>query len=213
MRTGISEAGRELAAAAVTEDGAGSRQEWGPILESELAKARELQVDHPGLRHRELEQAVIATFLHSQPIGQKALTRDLLVLLGHTRPDRIELEKGLRRWTEVSWFLDESAVAGEGGASPPAGLPRSWRLGSKPNLRQMHHEACTRVTQMVDPTLLQEMGDCKALTSGASASGGGYTRCPKAPARWRTTASSISPSSGRPLSPSPASRAPRQSAT
>jgi len=30
-------------------------------------------------------------------VGQKALTRDLLVLLGPTRPDPIELEKNLIR--------------------------------------------------------------------------------------------------------------------
>jgi hypothetical protein len=98
--------------------------------------------------------AVLATFLHSQPIGQKALTRELLLLLGHSRPDRIELEKGLRRWADVSWFLDESAAQetetlaerrsplGDGAK----GLPRSWRLGSRPNLTQMHHDACRAPT-------------------------------------------------------------------
>ncbi|HVA92186.1 MAG TPA: DUF499 domain-containing protein, partial [Chloroflexota bacterium] len=79
---GISEATRELAAAAVTEDGTGNRQEWSAILESELGKARSIQEEIPGLRYREMEQAVLATFLHSQPIGQKALDRDLLLLLG-----------------------------------------------------------------------------------------------------------------------------------
>src|SRR5918911_3861394 len=120
----LSEAARELAAAAITEDGTGSRQEWSAILESELAKARAIQEEFPALRHREMEQAVLATFLHSQPIGQKALDRDLYVLLGPTRPDRIELEKGLKRWTEVSWFLDESAsspstTTGTTGTSAP----------------------------------------------------------------------------------------------
>ena len=43
------------------------------------------------MKFREVEQAVFATFLHSQPIGQKALTRDLLLLLGATRPDKIDL--------------------------------------------------------------------------------------------------------------------------
>jgi hypothetical protein len=31
-------------------------------------------------------------------------------LLGATRPDKIELEKALKRWTELSWFLDEVEV-------------------------------------------------------------------------------------------------------
>jgi len=47
-------------------------------------------------------------------------------------PDKIELEKALQRWTEVSWFLDETVVAGEGGTATNSSLPRSWRLGSKP---------------------------------------------------------------------------------
>ena len=42
---------------------------------------------HPGrgdrrCGYREVEQAVFATFLHSQPVGQKASQRDLMVLLG-----------------------------------------------------------------------------------------------------------------------------------
>jgi len=124
------------------------------------------------IAHREVEQAVFATFLHSQPIGQKALTRDLLLLLGPTRPDRIELEKALYRWVETSWFLDEGALRdAETGAGPRA-LPRSWRLGSKPNLRQMHHDACTRVQPaLVEAKLLDEIQRTKSLTSGAQAAG------------------------------------------
>lgn len=177
----IGEAGRELAAAAVTDEGTGSRQEWSKILEGELAKARELQQDFPNLRHRELEQAVLAVFLHSQPAPQKALTRELLVLLGHTRPDRIELEKVLKRWTEVSWFLDESAVAGEQG-SGPGGLPRSWRLGSRPNLRQMHHDARQRVAQLVAPQLLKEIEGCSSLYAGVPAPAVKLHKLPNSPA-------------------------------
>src|SRR5262249_34565952 len=91
---GLCDAARELTAVASTEEYEGRRQEWASILEGELALAHNAQAEFGGLRHRELEQAVIATFLHSQPIGHSATVRDLLLLLGPTRPDRIELEKG-----------------------------------------------------------------------------------------------------------------------
>ena len=72
-------------------------------------------------------------------------------MLGHTRPDRIDLEKGLRQWTEVSWFLDEGAFQdAETGQIIYKGLPGYWRLGSRPNLKQMHHDACARVLPGVD---------------------------------------------------------------
>src|SRR5262249_24643415 len=106
----LSEAARELTNIAATEEYAGKKQEWTSILEGELRKAHKIQADTTGLRFREVEQAVMATFLHSQPIGQKAQTRDLLLLIGHTRPDRINLEKALLRWAHESWFLDEEGL-------------------------------------------------------------------------------------------------------
>jgi len=125
-KSGISEAARELTTIAATEGYEGKKQEWTAILEGELDKARDIQAETRGLRFREIEQAVFATFLHSQPIGQKVLTRELMGLLGPTRPDKIELEKGLVRWSEVSWFLDEGATGdvdrGNGGAK--LDLPR-----------------------------------------------------------------------------------------
>ena len=106
----LSEAARELASFAST-DATGANQRWQPILEGELEKARSIQSQEVGLRYRELEQAVMSVFLSSQPIGQKAQTRDLNVLVGASKPDRIEFEKALLRWTESSWFLDEDEVA------------------------------------------------------------------------------------------------------
>ena len=91
------EAARELTNIATTEEYEGKRQEWTSILEGELVKAREIHLETVGIKFREIEQAVCATFVHSQPIGQKALFRELLLLLGQTRPDKIELEKALRR--------------------------------------------------------------------------------------------------------------------
>lgn len=182
---GLSEAARELASIAATEEYEGKRQEWTGILDGELEKAKMIQTEIPGLRQREMEQAVLATFIHSQPIGQKAHTRDLLVLLGPGRPDRIELEKGLRRWTEISWFLDEGTIAGVEGTTAAAEvkeLPKAWRLGSKPNLRQMHNDACTRVSvDLIEAKLGDEIGRLKTLTAGASAAGARVHNLPARP--------------------------------
>src|SRR5262245_23121955 len=172
-KTDISEAARELTNIAATEEYEGKKQEWAGILEGELAKARDIQRETTGIKFREIEQAVFATFLHSQPIGQKALTRELLLLLGATRLDKIDLEKVLRRWTEVSWFLDEGAINdAEIGADGQRQLPKSWRLGSRPNLRQMHHDSCLRVLpELIHERLLEEIGKLRSLTTGASAAG------------------------------------------
>jgi len=182
-KPGISEAARELTTVAATEEYEGRKQEWTAILEGELGKAREIQSETGGLKFREVEEAVFATFIHSQPVGQKALTRDLITLLGASRPDKIELEKGLLRWAEASWFLDEAAIGdadrADGGEKQ---LPKSWRLGSRPNLRQMHHDACLRVSaEVVEARLLDEIGKLKSLTAGASAAGAIVHNLPKRP--------------------------------
>lgn len=173
-KSGLSDAARELASIAATEEYEGKRQEWSAILEGELAKARDIQEEFPALKGREVEQAVMATFFHSQPIGQRALTRDLLILLGAAKADKIELQKALRRWTEVSYFLDEAAIAeaGNGDVLPGKELPKWWRLGSQPNLRQMHSAACARVhPDAVALTVRDLIAKEKRLTAGASAAG------------------------------------------
>lgn len=182
-RVGLSEASRELASIATYEEYEGRRQEWSAILEGELAKARDIQQELPALKEREVEQAVMATFLHSQPIGQKALARELLVLLGATKPDRIELDKGLRRWTEVSWFLDEAAIAESGnGGAEVKGLPKTWRLGTRPNLKQMHSQAVTRVSpDLVGMKLVEFISKEKCLTSGGSQAGARVHNLPQRP--------------------------------
>lgn len=179
----LSEAARELTNVAATEEYAGKKQEWTSILEGELRKAREIQADVTGLRAREVEQGAMATFLHSQPIGQKAQTRDLLLLVGHTRPDRIDLEKALIRWAQVSWFLDEEGLNdAEIGPNGQKGLPKTWRLGTKPNLRQMHDDACQRVSGSdIDVRLEDEIGRLKSLTQGASAAGAKVHTMPAKP--------------------------------
>ena len=182
MRSDLSEAARELADVAGTEEYEGRKQEWTAILLGELEKARGIQRDFPSLQHREVEQAVFGTFLHSQPIGQKALTRDLLVLLGHTRPDKIELEQALRRWSEESWFLDDAdlsdATTAPDGQRP---LPKAWRLGSRPNLKQMHHDARPRVEGFVEDKLVHDILALKSLTAGANAAGARVHNLPSRP--------------------------------
>ena len=184
-QNGLAEAAGELANYASVDTETGRHQEWRPILEGELAKAREIQAETTGLRHREMEQAVIAVFLSSQPIGQKALTPELFVLIGGASPDRIELEKALYRWTELSWFLDESEVAtGSANRDGARELPRAWRLGNRPNLRQMHHDACNnRVPPaLVESQIVEHIAKLKALTSGASAAGAKVHNLPEKPA-------------------------------
>ncbi|MDA8204878.1 MAG: DUF499 domain-containing protein [Thermaerobacter sp.] len=177
----LSAATRDLATVAASEEYEGKRQEWLTILQGELDKARKIHEEYPALKGREVEQAVLATFLHSQPIGQRAATRDMVVLLGATRPDRIELEKGLRRWADISWFLDEAALTD----GAPTTLPTWWRLGSRPNLKQMHNDARLRVatnSDLVMARLLDEIKKVKSLTSGASVAGATVHMLPKRPA-------------------------------
>ena len=178
----LAEAASELASFASVDAATGKHQEWRPILEGELSKARAIQAESTGLSHREMEQAVIAVFLSSQPIGHKALTGELLALIGAANPDKIELEKALRRWIELSWFLDEAEVAtGEEGADGQ--LPRAWRLGNRPNLRQMHHDACSnRVPQsLIVAQLIDAIEKQRSLTSGAAAVGATVHNLPARP--------------------------------
>ena len=102
--------------------------DWTPILHGELDRARGIQANRPLLqKHREIEQAVLATFLHSQPSGQKADESDLYGLLAHGEIDAVSVEDGLAKWREISWFLKENN--------------RSWSLGVASNLTKMHFEA------------------------------------------------------------------------
>ncbi len=181
--SGISEAVRELAGVATSEKTEGRKTDWATLLDAELQKARQIQTELPALAAgREPEQAVVAVFLHSQPPGHKAQTPELRRLVGSTAPDAIELDKGLRRWRDISWFLDddEAGMADESGAP---GLPKSWRLGNRPNLRQMHDEACgQRVTDvMVDERLESLIGQVKSLRAGADAAGATVHVLPKTP--------------------------------
>lgn len=181
---GIAEAARELTGIATHEVTEGHRNDWTTVLEGELEKARTIQSEQPGLKFREVEQAVCAVFLSSQPIGQKARTTDLLTLVGSTKPDRIEMDKGLRRWTELSWFLDEAEFAEDlTDSGQPRPLPKAWRLGNRPNLKQMHHDACNNrvTTELVEMKLLADVQQTKSLTQGATAAGASVHTLPERP--------------------------------
>ena len=182
--SGLAESASELASFASVDTGEGKHQEWSPILEGELGKARDIQSETTGLNHREIEQAVVSVFLSSQPIGHKALTRELVLLLGAANPDKIELEKALHRWTEVSWFLDEAEIATAGKNSDGSrDLPKAWRLGNRPNLRQMHDDACkNRVPPaLIESQLIEAIGKLRSLTAGASAAGARVHTLPDSP--------------------------------
>ena len=164
---GLSEAARELVSIADTIVSDGQATRWTGIIENELACARQVQADSVGLKLREIEQAVMATFLHSQPTGRSAKTRDLTLLIGACRPDKIELEKGLVRWSRNSYWLDDANIPEKDGQ-----LPAEWRLGNRPNLNQMQSATAALIQDdVVRARLIEEIGKLKALTSGASASG------------------------------------------
>ena len=164
---GLSESARELVAVADTIISDGQATRWSGILETELACARQVQAESVGLKLREIEQAAMATFLHSQPTGRSAKTRDLTLLIGPCRVDKIELEKGLGRWAWRSYWLDDAALPEKEGQ-----LPADWRLGNRPNLTQMQAAAAALINDdVVKARLIEEIQKAKTLTSGASALG------------------------------------------
>ena len=62
-------------------------------------------------------------------------------------------------------------------------LPKAWRLGNRPNLRQMHHDACnTRVpAPLVESQVIDAIEKRKDLTTGASAAGARVHTLPERP--------------------------------
>lgn len=166
-KEGLSEAARELVSIADTIVSDGHSTRWTGIVENELESARRVQSESVGLKLREIEQAAMATFLHSQPTGRSAKTRDLMLLVGPCRPDKIELEKGLGRWARNSYWLDDANMPEKEGQ-----LPTEWRLGNRPNLNQMQSAAAAQISDdIVRARLLEEISRTKSLTSGASAAG------------------------------------------
>ena len=156
----LSEAVGELIKACDEDD------KWPQILTGELQKAREIQGDFPLLKCREIEGAVLSTFLHSQPLGQKADLRDLYLLLAHPDIDKVSVEEGLSKWREASWFLREDRDI--------------WALGTTPNLTSMHARAMGRLTEdRINDDLVKRIGDAKL---GQNADGVAVHVLPDSPA-------------------------------
>ncbi|AUB82572.1 hypothetical protein THSYN_17560 [Candidatus Thiodictyon syntrophicum] len=175
---GLSTAANELANIAQVEQYDGRKQNWPAILSAELAHAAKAQEGLLGVAGREIEQAVMATFLHSQPIGQQAKTREVKLLVGLAAPDPINLDQGLAAWADNSWYLDDLFTGEREG-----GLPKVWRLGSKPNLKQMHAAARAGVSDsLVDVVLEKTIQDAAKLTDGARAAGAKVHKLPAKPA-------------------------------
>ncbi|MCY4450795.1 MAG: DUF499 domain-containing protein [Immundisolibacterales bacterium] len=176
----VSDAVADLAGISSSEKSEGSRTDWRTLLEKELQIARRVQGEVPALGRREAEQAVLAVFLHSQPVGHKANTPELVRMIGAGAPDTIDLDKALGGWRELSWFLDDADLDDDGAAGA---LPRSWRLGNRPNLKQMHDEACTqRVTDdAVEQRLKDEARRTRRLSEGARAAGAQVHTLPESP--------------------------------
>lgn len=157
---GISPAARELVIVADNADESGPQAVWTGILEKELEIAKDIQSTLQ-LKLREIEQAVMGTFLHSQPLGQDAKLRDLLNLIGPVQPDKINLNKGLQEWSDLSFWLDDEFKPKEGE------LPSAWRLGRKPNLTQMHSQAKAAInSQVVEGHLINSLHKDKLFKSG-----------------------------------------------
>ena len=157
-QTDLASATRELCIYAENEDDSGHKNDWKGLLNGELECARRWQDQSIGLKHRELEQAVIATFLHSQPIGRTAKLKELTRLISPTRPDRINLEKGLRGWAEDSHWLDDQHTD----TATDSTLPKEWRLGNRPNLKHMHDQAEKDIiVDVVKDRLEKEIGKLK----------------------------------------------------
>lgn len=174
---GLSEALGELVTVANSDVVDGRRQSWTGILSHELEAAREIQADAIQLKGRELEQAVIATFLHSQPQGNSAHRRDLIVLSAATRPDKIEFEKALLRWAQSSHWLDDRDAPEDAGK-----LPENWKLGTRPNLNQMHAAMRRNIADsLVQARLLQDIRDLKQLTASVGPSGASVHTLPERP--------------------------------
>ena len=122
--------------------------QWTSILDGELRKARDIQNRLPRLKYREIEGAVLSTFLHSQPAGQKADLTDLYPLLVNPDIDKMSVEEGLSEWRKVSWFLKEDK--------------NIWALGTTPNLTNMHDRAMRQLSaERINDDLIKRIRDAR----------------------------------------------------
>jgi hypothetical protein len=108
---------------------------WPNSLRIDLPRAKLAQAQEAGsLTAREVEAACVTAFLFSQPVGEQADVSDIRWLVGAACEFPTVLNTGLIAYAGVSWYLDECEVA------DAAGVPRFWRMGPKPNLRQVQEQ-------------------------------------------------------------------------
>lgn len=108
---------------------------WPNSLRTDLPRAKQAQAQEAAtLTAREVEAACVTAFLFSQPAGEQAEVSDIRWLVGAACEFPTVLNTGLIAYARVSWYLEECEVA------DAAGVPRYWRMGPKPNLRQVQEQ-------------------------------------------------------------------------
>ena len=206
----LAEAARELAGTATREVTESAGNVWSAVLEGELAKARAIQEEQPALKCREMEQAVLAAFLSSQPIGQKAHTPELIALVGATRPTASRSRRACAagRTSPGSWTRRSSRAArrrtADPGHCPRRGASATGRTSSR----------CTTTPARIASRRSSSSRSSSPRSAGPEAwsrarrrRAPGSIRCPSGRAKSGTTAISISPFWGREPCPTPAGRA------
>lgn len=163
---GINGGGQDLIQAAEHDQDDTKKAAWGAILQKELDIAKEIETAE-GLKEAEVQQAVVGTFLYSQPVGRTARFATLRRMVMLAKAKRMNWEDAMVQWLESSWYLDEKYAR----VGPGERIPSTWRIGSKPNLNQLHHEAKrTMPPERVTSYLQNEVDKCKKLTDGVRAS-------------------------------------------
>ncbi len=108
---------------------------WPNSLRTDLPRAKQAQAQEAAtLTAREIEAACVTAFLYSQPIGEQAEVSDIRWLVGAACEFPVVLNTGLIAYAGVSWYLEECDV------TDTAGVPRFWRMGPQPNLRQIQEQ-------------------------------------------------------------------------
>jgi hypothetical protein len=130
---GISEALGRLAE--IAQESHDDNPNWPNSLRTDLPRAKQAQTQEAAsLTSREIEAACVTAFLYSQPIGEQADVSDIRWLVGAACEFPTVLNTGLIAYNSLSWYLDECDV------TDAAGVPRFWRMGPKPNLRQVQEQ-------------------------------------------------------------------------
>lgn len=130
---GISKALERLAE--IAQESVDENPNWPYSLRTDLPRAKQAQAQEAGsLTAREIEASCVTAFLYSQPIGEQAEVSDIRWLIGSACEFPTVLNTGLIAYTSVSWYLEECDT------TDAAGVARFWRMGPKPNLRQVQEQ-------------------------------------------------------------------------